>query len=55
MKHTGAFLVANEIGLEVNAKRTKYTFMYRDQCAEQNHITRQVINLLKYMGTPLIN
>jgi hypothetical protein len=51
-KHTGALLKANEIGLEVNAKRTKYTFEYRDQHAEQNHTIRQV--RFKYLGTHLI-
>jgi hypothetical protein len=37
-KNTGALLDASkEVGLEVNAEKTKYVFMSRHQTAEQNY------------------
>jgi hypothetical protein len=38
-KNTEALVVARkEIGLEINAKKTKYMVMFRDLHAETNHI-----------------
>jgi hypothetical protein len=40
-KNTKALVVANkEIGLEINAKKTKYMIMSQDRNAEQNHNMR---------------
>jgi hypothetical protein len=40
-------IASKEIGLEVNAKRSKYMVMYRDQNAGQNKNMRISNNLLK--------
>jgi hypothetical protein len=43
-KNTEALVIASkEIGLEVNAQKTKYMVMSRDQMAGQNH-TRKIGN-----------
>ena len=40
-KNTEALVIASkEIGLEVNAQKTKYMVMSRDQMAGQNHTTK---------------
>jgi hypothetical protein len=47
-KNTEALVVSSkEIGLEVNAEKTKYMVMTRDQNAGQNHNIKQIINPLK--------
>jgi hypothetical protein len=55
-------LVANkEIGLEVNAEKTKYTVMSRDQTAGRSHSMKiknssfERVEWLKYMGRILTN
>jgi hypothetical protein len=46
-KNTGALVVANkEIGLEVNAEKTKYMVVFRDQNAGHNHKRKIDINPL---------
>jgi hypothetical protein len=50
-KNTDALLIASkEIGLEVNAEKTKYMVMSRDQNAGQNGYI-----YFKYLGTTLTN
>jgi hypothetical protein len=49
-----ALVVATkEIGLEVNADKTKYMIMSRDQNAGQSYIER--VEEFKYLGTTLTN
>jgi hypothetical protein len=46
-KNTEALVVASEeIGLEVNAEKTKYMVMSRDQNAGQNHNIKMVKKIL---------
>jgi hypothetical protein len=59
---TEALVVASkEIGLEVNAERTKYMVMSRDQIAGQNHNIKiynksfERVEQFKYLGTTLMN
>jgi hypothetical protein len=53
--------VTKEIGLEVNADKTKYIVMSRDQNGERNHsikidnISFQMVEEFKYLGTILTN
>ena len=61
-KNTEALIVATKgIGLEVNAEKTKYMAMSRDQKAKQNHNikkdnkTFERVEQFKYLGTTLIN
>jgi hypothetical protein len=61
-KNTQALLPASkEIGLEVNAEKTKHMVMSRDQNAEQNENIQIGNNLLetveqfKYLGTTIMN
>jgi hypothetical protein len=57
-KNTETLLVASkEIGLEVNAEKTKYMIMSRDQNAGQNHKIKidnesfERVEQFKYLGT----
>jgi hypothetical protein len=59
-KNTEALVVASkEIGLEVNAEKTKYMIMSRDQNAGKNHNIKadnksfERVEQLKYLGTTL--
>jgi len=59
-ENTEALIVAsNEIGLEVNADKTKYMVMSRDQNAGQSHNMKidnrsfEMVEEFKYMGTTL--
>jgi hypothetical protein len=61
-KNTEAFVVTSkEIGLEVNAEKTKYMVMSRDQNAGQNHNMKidnklfERVEQFKYLGTTLTN
>jgi hypothetical protein len=61
-KNTEALLIANkEIGLEVNAEKTEYMFMSRDQNAVQNGYIQignssfETVEQFKYFGTNLTN
>jgi hypothetical protein len=61
-KNTEALLVASkEIGLEVNAEKTKYMVMSRNQNAGQNHNIKldnksfERLEEFKYLGTNLTN
>jgi hypothetical protein len=61
-KNTEALVVASkEIGLEVNAEKTKYMVMSRDQTAGQNHKIKidsklfERVEQFKYLGTTLMN
>jgi ribosomal protein S2 len=61
-KNTEALVVASkEIGLEVNAEKTKYMVMSRKQNARQNHNIKldnksfQRVEQFKYLGTTLTN
>jgi hypothetical protein len=61
-KNTEALAVASkEIGLEVNAEKTKYMVMSRNQNAGQNHNINldnksfKRVEQLKYLGTTLTN
>jgi hypothetical protein len=61
-KNTEALVAAaKEIGLEVNADKTKYMVMSRDQNAGQNHNIRidnnsfERVIQFKYLGTTLTN
>jgi hypothetical protein len=61
-KSTEALLAATkEIGLEVNADKTKHMVMSRDQNAGRNHSIKidnssfESVEEFKYLGTPLMN
>jgi hypothetical protein len=61
-KNTEALVVASkEIGLEVNAEKSKYMVMSRDQNAGQNHNIKadkksfEWVEQFKYLGTNLTN
>jgi hypothetical protein len=61
-KNTEALVIASkEIGLEVNAEKTKYTVMSRDQNAVENHNIKkgnkpsEVVKHVRYLGTNLTN
>jgi hypothetical protein len=61
-KNTEALLIASkETGLEVNAEKTKYMFMSRDQNAGQNGNIQignklfETVEQFKYLGTTLMN
>jgi hypothetical protein len=61
-KNTEASVIASEeIGLEVNAEKTKYMVMSRDQNAGQNGNTQmgnksfETVEEFKYLGTTLTN
>jgi hypothetical protein len=61
-KNTEALLIASkEIGLEVNAEKTKYMVMSRDQNAGQNgniqigNESFETVEQFKYLGTTLTN
>jgi hypothetical protein len=61
-KNTEALVIANnEIGLEVNAEKTKYMVMSRDQNAEQNGYIQignesfETVEQFKYLRSALIN
>jgi hypothetical protein len=61
-KFSGALLIASkEIGLEVNAEKTKYMVMSRDQNAGQNEYTQignksfETVKQFKYLGTTITN
>jgi hypothetical protein len=61
-KNTEALLIASkEIGLEVNAEKTKYIVMSRDQNAGQNgniqtcNKSFEIVEQFKYLGTTLTN
>jgi hypothetical protein len=61
-KNTEALLIASkEIGLEVNAEKTKYMVMSRDQNAGQNGYIQvgnelfETVEQYKYLGTTLTN
>jgi hypothetical protein len=62
MKNTEALVAATtEIGLEVNADKTNYMVMSRDQNAGRNHNFRidnssfEMVEEFKYLGTNLTN
>jgi hypothetical protein len=49
-------VASNEIGLEVNADKTKYMVMFRDQNAGQSHSMQiERVEVFKYLGTTLTN
>jgi hypothetical protein len=54
-------IASKEIGLEVNAEKTKYMVMSRNQNAGQNHNTQidskscERVEEFKYLGTNLTN
>jgi len=59
-KNTEALVVAcKEIGLEANADKTKYMFMYRDQNAGRSHNMKidnssfERVEQFKHLGTTL--
>ena len=59
-ENTEAFVVASkEIGLEVNADKTKYMVMSRDQNARRSHDIKtdnscfERVEQLRYLGTTL--
>jgi hypothetical protein len=61
-KNTEALVVANKkIGLEVNAEKTKYMVISRDQNSGQNHNIKidnksfERVEQFKYLGTTLMN
>jgi len=61
-KNTAGLVVASqEIGLEVNAEKTKCMVMSRDQNAEQNHNIKtdnesfERVEQFRYLGTTLLN
>jgi hypothetical protein len=61
-KNTEVLLIASkEIGLEVNAEKTKYMVMSRDQNAGQNGYIQignksfETVEQFKYLGTTLTN
>jgi len=61
-KNREALVVANmEIGLEVNADKTKYMVMCRDQGAGRSHSIKtdnsssEWVEQFKYLGTTLTN
>jgi hypothetical protein len=58
LKKTEALVAARKkIGLDVNANKTNYMVMYRDQNAGRNHNTKidnssfERVELFKYLGT----
>ena len=62
MENAEALVVASkEIGLEVNADKTKYMVMYRDQIAGQSHNIKinnssfARVEEFKYLATTLTN
>ena len=62
MENAEALIVANkEIGLEVNADKTKYMVMSQDQNAGQSHNMKsdnssfERVEEFKYLGTNLTN
>jgi hypothetical protein len=61
-KNTEALLIASkEIGLEVNAEKTKYMAMSRDQNAEKDNSLKvgnksfETVELFRYLATTLTN
>jgi hypothetical protein len=52
---------SNEVGLEINAEKTKYMLLSRHQNAEQNHRTKigqrsfENVAQFKYLGTTITN
>ena len=61
-KNTAVIVVASqEIGLEVNAEKTKCTVMSRDQNAEKNHNIKtdnesfERVEWFRYLGTTHLN
>ena len=62
LKHrVGKLVASKEIGLKVNADKTKYMTMSRDQNAERSHkikihnISFERVEEFKYLGTTLTN
>ena len=56
LKKTQALLVGSkEIGPEVNADKTKYLLMSRDQNARRSHSSFESFDEFKYLGTTLTN
>ena len=60
-KNTDASVVVNEIGLEVNADKTKHMVMCRDKNAGKSHNIKidnnsfESLEKFKYLGTTLMN
>jgi hypothetical protein len=60
-KYTALPIASKEIGLEVNAEKTKYMVMSRDQNAGQNGYIQignesfETVEQFKYLGTTLTN
>jgi hypothetical protein len=61
-KHTEALIYASkEVGLEVNAEKTKYMLLSRHQNSEQNHNIKighrsfENVAQFKYLGTTVTN
>jgi hypothetical protein len=58
-KNTEALVVVSKIGLEVNAEKSKYMVMSRDQNAGQNHSIKtdnksfERVEQFRYLGTTL--
>jgi hypothetical protein len=59
--HTDLRFASKEVGLEVNAEKTKYMVMSRDQNAGQNRYIQignesfETVEQFKYLGTTLTN